>query len=43
MRNSRGPDGPVLIFARAEIAALVAAAKIIGLPGPARAIVDVAD
>jgi hypothetical protein len=43
MRNSRGPDGPALIFTQAEIAALVAAAKIIGPPGSARAIVDVAD
>jgi hypothetical protein len=43
MRNSRGPDGPALIFTRAEIAALIAAAKIIGLPGSAGAIVDVAD
>jgi hypothetical protein len=43
MRNSRGPDGPALLFTRAEIAALVNAAKIMGLPGAARAILDVAD
>jgi hypothetical protein len=43
MRNSRGPDGPALLFTRAEIAALVNAAKVAGLAGFARAIVDVAD
>lgn len=33
MRNSRYPDGSVLIYSRAQIAALVAAAKIGGLNG----------
>ncbi len=33
MRNSRHPDGPALIYSRAQIAALVAAAKIHGLNG----------
>ena len=31
MRNSRHPDGPALIYSRAQIAALVAAAKADGL------------
>src|SRR5262245_4466460 len=31
MRNSRHPDGPALIYSRAQIAALVAAAKFNGL------------
>jgi hypothetical protein len=31
MRNSRHPDGPALIYSRAQIAALVAAAKVDGL------------
>ena len=31
MRNSRHPDGPALIYNRAQIAALVAAAKVDGL------------
>ena len=35
MRNSRSPDGPALLFTRAEIAALINAAKIMGLPGSA--------
>ena len=33
MRNSRHPDGPALIYSRAQMAALVAAAKINGLTG----------
>jgi hypothetical protein len=31
MRNSRHPDGPALIYSRAQMAALIAAAKINGL------------
>jgi len=31
MRNSRYPDGPALIYTRAQIAAFVTAAKISGL------------
>jgi hypothetical protein len=34
MRNSRHPDGPTLIYGRAQIAALVAAAKFNGLIEP---------
>jgi hypothetical protein len=33
MRNSRHPDGPALIYTRAQMAALVVAAKIGGLTG----------
>jgi uncharacterized protein DUF397 len=38
MRNSRHPDGPTLIYSRAQIAALVTAAKFNGLiePSPLR-------
>ena len=32
MRNSRHPDGPALIYTRAQITALVAAVKISGPP-----------
>jgi hypothetical protein len=31
MRNSRHPDGPALVYSRAQMAALIAAAKINGL------------
>jgi len=34
MRNSRHPDGPTLVYSRAQIAALVAAAKFNGLIEP---------
>lgn len=34
MRNSRHPDGPTLIYSRAQIAALVAAAKFSGTIEP---------
>jgi hypothetical protein len=36
MRNSRHPDGPALIFSRAQITALLAAAKISGLTDAGR-------
>ena len=40
MRNSRHPDGPALIYTRAQMAALVAAARINGLTDLRCAIVD---